>query len=65
MVFGQDHDVGRLKQKAALGWAAPLQIVSGIRSEFALGQAASVLRGKVARKGKVKGGRETIHRRSW
>jgi hypothetical protein len=42
-----------------------LQIVSGIGSEFALGQTASVLRGKVTRKAKVKGGGNTIHRKYW
>ena len=55
---------GRLKtenKKAARVWAAPLQSGSNFRSEFAMGYAASGLRGKVTRKTKIKIGGKTIH----
>jgi hypothetical protein len=48
-------------KKAARGWAAPLQSDSNAGSEFALGYAASGLRGKVTRKTKIKIGGKTIH----
>ena len=55
---------GRLEmenKKAARVWAAPLQSGSNFRSKFAMGYAASGLRGKVTRKTKIKIGGKTIH----
>jgi hypothetical protein len=52
-----------VKTKKPPGGAAPLANGSGIGSDVAWGQAASGLRGKIARKGKAEEGGEEIHER--